>query len=171
MDALLFVVFGVEGYADSDSRIAFNSRRALLAPAPSRTSTTGFIFVFVIGLTSRTSNLGFGAALDNEAALACGDQFLEDLCEGFGYLFEGALNGLVFLRIEMRDQVFNGFMTRIEVRPALSQRLSLSCEILVLLKSLLINMRIFLEALVAFAETCCSLERAIISTKPNRMLG
>lgn len=126
-DFLLLVVLGVEGYGDADADIFFNF--AALYPA---LAGRGFVVAGVV--------LGaVGFAVDDQAARADGDEFLEDAFEGDGDLFKGTGDGLILALVQDVDEVFDRFARAVEFGAAICESFALPCEVLILFVRLLVD--------------------------------
>jgi len=130
LDLLLLVhSLGVERHADADAGVVLHTAALLLV---------------VLLLAARIA-----PALDYEPAVAGGDQALEDGGELLGDLLESALDRLVLDPIEVRDQLLNRLLRRVEFLAPLQQLLLLRGEVVVLLESLLVDV---LELLQSFVD-------------------
>lgn len=76
------------------------------------------------------------------------DKFAENSGKLFGHLFKGTLNGLILSAIEVFHELFNGSLRIVQFLSALHQLLLLCCEVVVLLKGLLVNVLILFQCFV-----------------------
>jgi hypothetical protein len=98
------------------------------------------------------AHLAVRLALDHQAALARGHQPLEDRRKLPGHLLEGALDGLVLALVEVVDELLDRALRRVELRAPLLERVALLCEVVELLESLLVDVRVLLERLLDGVE-------------------
>lgn len=131
---LLVILLGVEGDGDAHTVVVLHRAPALL---------------FIIDRVGATAIV---PPLDDESALARGDQSLKDPGKLLGDLFECALNGLILDTVEMGHKFLNRGLRRVKLLPALQQLLLLRGEVVVLLKGLLVDMLELLQRLVDSLE-------------------
>jgi hypothetical protein len=91
----------------------------------------------------------------------------EDFGEGFGDLFEGALDSFVFALVEDVDEVFDGFAAAVELFLPGRQLVSLFREIFVLFEGFLVDVGVFLQGFVDFGKTLGSLNSSLASSSED----
>jgi hypothetical protein len=85
------------------------------------------------------SRLDISSSLYNQTTFASWHQFLKDGCKFARHLLEGSFNGLIFALIQMIDQLLDRLLRGIQLCSTLDQGLPLLGKIVVLFKSLLID--------------------------------
>lgn len=134
LDSLLLVqVLRVERDADAHTNVIFNTASSLL-----------------VGLVTVSSTIC--AALDNETAVTGRYKLSKDGGKLLGYLLEGTLNGFILSAIEMFNELFNRPLRGSEFFSSLHQLILLCGEVVVLFKSLLVDMLVLLQCFVDLLE-------------------
>jgi hypothetical protein len=77
-----------------------------------------------------------------------GNKTLKDVGELARYLLERPLNLLILDLVQMRDQLLNRFLRRVELLPPLQQLILLRREAVVLLERLLVDVLVLLQSLI-----------------------
>lgn len=91
--------------------------------------------------------------MDDQTSMTGGHKALEDGGKLLGYLLERALDLLVLDMVEMGDELFDGFLRRVEFLSPLEKLVLLCCEVVVLLKGLLVDVLVLLEGGVDLFES------------------
>lgn len=131
---------GVEGNADTDTSVVLNGAALLL--------------VRVLGV-----HAAVGAALDDEAAVAGGNELLKYGGKLLRDLLERTFYGLIFTLVQVSHELLDRLLRLVQLLAALEQPVLFRREAVVLVQRLLVDVLVLLERLLDLHEPGLSLCR------------
>jgi hypothetical protein len=97
-------------------------------------------------------------SLDNQSSSTSWNKLLKNCSEFFRNLLESSLDSLIFTLIEDFDELLDGLLRRLQLLTALGKCVPLLGEVVVLLKSLFVDMTVLFQAFVYLMEFLNNLE-------------